>query len=222
MSHPQSRPRVSDERKWCPPSAERPEEDLLDRLRSGEEAAFEELVHREGGRLLALARTMLRREEDARDAVQETFFAAFRSLARFRGESSLSTWLHRIAVNTALMRIRSSSRHPELSIEELLPRFDDQGRHASPVASWRATPADVVLQRETRAQVRAAVERLPLPYRTVLVLRDIEELSTEETASVLSLTTMAVKVRLHRARLALRTLLEPLFAGNAGQSPSKA
>ncbi len=221
MNHPPSRSSVSEERNCCQPAVDRREEpeNLLDRLRAGEEAAFEELVHREGGRLLALTRHLLRGEEEARDAVQETFLAAFRSLDRFRGESSLSTWLHRIAVNTALMRLRSSSRHPEVSIEELLPRFDDQGRHASPVASWNPSPADVVLQRETREQVRAAIERLPLPYRTVLVLRDIEELSTEETAGVLSLTTTAVKVRLHRARLALRTLLEPLFAGNAGQSP---
>src|SRR5262245_47453482 len=101
MSHSPRRSSVSEERQWWPPVAERPEEPgkLLERLRAGEEGAFEELVQREGGRLLALARHLVRGEEEARDVVQETFLSAFCSLPRFRGQSSLSTWLHRIAIN---------------------------------------------------------------------------------------------------------------------------
>lgn len=196
---------------------ELPESEALfvERLRSGDEQAFEELVWRFGGRLLATARHLLGRNGDAEDAVQEAFLSAFRGLDRFRGGSSLSTWLHRIVINAALMKLRGASRRPEASIEEYLPRFDETGHHADPVAEWRVTPEAAMLSRQTRDRVRAAIEKLPPSYRAVLVLRDIEELSTEETAEVLSLTRTAVKVRLHRARLALRTLLVPVFAHEA-------
>jgi len=187
------------------------EEKLLERLRAGDEEACEELVRRFGGKVFATIRGLLPRSEDAQDVVQETFLSAFRSIHAFRGGCLLSTWLHRIAVNAALMRLRSAAHHPETSIEELLPRFDGEGRHASFIAPWSLSPSEVVFRQETRKQVRVAIERLPASYRTVLILRDIEEFSTEETARLLSLTTTAVKVRLHRARLALRTLLEPIF-----------
>ncbi len=188
---------------------------LIERLRARDDDAYEELVRRFGGRLLATARRFLPRTEDAQDAVQEAFLSAFRSLDRFRGGSRLSTWLHRIVVNAALMKLRSSSRRPETPIEEYLPRFDETGHHAAPVEEWKVSPEGALLSRETSERVRAAIETLPVSYRAVLVLRDIEELSTEETAEVLSLTRTAVKIRLHRARLALRTLLVPLFATHA-------
>ena len=184
---------------------------LIERLRAGDEHAFEVLVRRFGPRLLAIARHFLPRSEDAEDAVQEAFLSAFKSLDRFRGGSSVSTWLHRIVINAALMRLRGASRRPETAIEDYLPRFDETGHHAGPVEEWSLTPESAMLSRETRERVRAAIEDLPESYRTVLILRDIEELSTEETAEVLSLTRTAVKVRLHRARMALRTLLVPVF-----------
>jgi len=187
------------------------EEQFLDRLRAGDECAFEVLVRLHGGRMLAIARQFLSRNEDAQDAVQEAFLSAFRSVGGFRGGSSLSTWLHRIVVNACLMKIRGASRRPETPIEELLPAFDETGHHAAPVEDWAVSPEKAMLSRATRERVRAAIEKLPASYRTVLVLRDIQELSTEETAEVLSLTRTAVKVRLHRARLALRGLLAPMF-----------
>jgi len=215
------RSRVLEEHPWWPPGEAGREErdDLLERLRAGEEAAFEELVHREGGRLLAAARHLLRGEEEARDAVQEAFLSAYCSLARFRGESSLSTWLHRIVINTSLMKLRARARRPETPIEDLLPRFDGEGRLASPTGSWAPDPEKAMRDRETCERVRRAIDELPEAYRTVLVLRDVEELTTQETAQVLSLTTTAVKVRLHRARLALRTLLETVFGKNATPRP---
>ena len=191
------------------------QERFLERLRAGDEGAYEALVRLHGGRMLAIARHFLARTEDAQDAVQEAFLSAFRSVSAFRGGSSLSTWLHRIVVNACLMKIRGASRRPESSIEEYLPVFDETGHHASPVEDWAISPEKAMLSRETRERVRAAIEMLPASYRAVLVLRDIEELSTEETAEVLSLTRTAVKVRLHRARLALRTLLAPVFAAPA-------
>jgi RNA polymerase sigma-70 factor, ECF subfamily len=180
---------------------------LLARLRGGDADAFETMVRRYGGRLLAVATRLLRSEADARDAVQEAFLAAHRALDGFAGDARLSTWLHRIVVNTALMKLRSRRRRPEESIEDLLPRFDAHGDWVEPAERWAASTDALLEQRQTRALVRGAIDRLPEPYRTVLVLRDIEELDTDEAARVLGLTSSAVKTRLHRARQALRTLL---------------
>lgn len=188
------------------------DEDLLAALRRGEDWAFETMVRLFGGRLLAVARRFVKNEEDARDVVQSSYLSAFRSLADFEGNAQLSTWLHRIVVNTALMRLRSSRRKPEESIEALLPAFQEDGHHVEQFSDWSA-PADRLLeQKETRATVRGCIEQLPESYRTVLVLRDIEELSTQEVAEMLTMTTTAVKVRLHRARQALSTLLRREFA----------
>ncbi len=188
---------------------------LVDRLRAGDADAFELVVRQYGGRMLATARRLVGSDDDARDVVQEAFLAAFRSLDGFAGMAMLSTWLHRIVVNAALMRLRSRRRRRESSIDELLPRFDEDGRWAEPVSPWD-TATDTLLERhETRAIVRNAVDRLPESYRTVLVLRDIEELDTEEAAAVLGVTPNAVKTRLHRARQALRTLLHRELATDA-------
>jgi len=183
------------------------EEQLVAALREGREDAYAALVRRYGGRLLAVTRRLLRNEADAEDAVQDAFLAAFRAIDRFAGQSRVSTWLHRIAVNAALMRLRTKRRHPETSIEELLPHFGDDGLHRHEPGEWRGT--DSLLEREeTRAWVREQIDRLPETYRTTLLLRDIEELDTQETAELLEITPNAVKIRLHRARLALRELLD--------------
>lgn len=177
--------------------------------------ALETLVREHGARLLATARRLLRDEQEARDAVQEALLSAFRARESFRGAAQLTTWLHRIVVNAALMRLRRRRTRREESIDALLPRFDDTGHFAQPVASW-AAPADTLLeQRETRARVRDAIARLPERYRTVILLRDIEELDTDEAAAVLGITANAVKIRLHRARQALRTLLAAGFEAGA-------
>ena len=183
---------------------------LIERLKRQEAAACEELVRTQSGRLLSVARRILRNEEDARDVVQEGFMSAFRALPDFNGQSRLSTWLHRIIVNAALMKIRTRGRRPEESIEDLLPRFLDDGHHAEPTSDWSAAN-ELIEQRETRERVRAAIDRLPEAYRTVLMLRDIEEMDTAETARMLGVTANTVKIRLHRARQALARLLEPAF-----------
>lgn len=158
--------------------------------------------------MLATARRLLRSEDDARDAVQEAFVSAARSIASFAGGSKLSTWLHRIVVNAALMKLRGQRRRAEDPIDGLLPRFDADGHHLVAPAAWE-TPSDVLLERhETRAVVRRCIDRLPERYRTVVLLRDIEELDTRETADRLAVTPNTVKIRLHRARQALRTLVE--------------
>jgi len=161
--------------------------------------------------MLAVTRRLLRNEEDARDAVQEAFVSAFRSLATFQGDCLLSTWLHRIAVNAALMRLRTKRRKPEDSIEDLLPTFLEDGHHTVHPPEWRGTPDELLAQREDCEFVRDCINQLPDSYRSVLILRDIEEMDTDETAALLGLNAGAVKVRLHRARQALRGLLEPRF-----------
>lgn len=188
------------------------EKALLAGLRAGDEGAFETMVRVFGGRLLAVARRFTGNDEDARDVVQAAYLSAFRGLNEFEGACQLSTWLHRIAVNTALMHLRSRRRRPEDSIDLLLPAFQQDGHHVEQFSDWGA-PADQLLeQRETRATVRACIEQLPDNYRTVLILRDIDELSTQEVAEMLMMTPTAVKVRLHRARQALSTLLRKEYA----------
>jgi len=189
------------------------EHTLLAGLRAGDEQAFESLVRIYGGRMLAVARRFVRNDDDAQDIVQGAYLSAFRSVSQFEGQCLIGTWLHRIVVNTALMKLRSRRRKPETSIDELLPGFQDDGHHVEQFSDWCA-PADELIERaENRAIVRACIDRLPDNYREVLILRDIEELSTEESARALRLTPTAVKVRLHRARQALSTLLRREFAG---------
>jgi RNA polymerase sigma-70 factor (ECF subfamily) len=181
---------------------------LVETLRSGDPQSFEVLVREHGGRMLATARRLVGTDDEARDVVQEAFLAAFRAIHTFAGTARLSTWLHRIVINEALMKLRSRRRRREEPIDDLLPRFHEDGHWAEPVSPWNTSSDALLERRETQALVRKAIERLPGSYRKVLVLRDIEELDTEETASLLGVTPNAVKTRLHRARQALRTLLQ--------------
>ena len=190
---------------------------LLERVRAGDERACEALVRQHGGRILAVARRFLRTEEDSADAVQDAFLSAFRSLEGFEGNSALKTWLHRIVVNVCLMRLRARSQSREVRIDDLLPTFDASGHHSHPVRTWEDQGLARLTRDESRAQVRACIDRLPEPYREVLLLRDIEELDTEQTARHLGINPGAVKTRLHRARQALRTLLEPVVLGEDRQ-----
>ena len=192
-----------------PPAAVLDEQVLLQGLRDHRPEAFESLVRAYTPRLLAVARRMLGSDEDARDVVQDAFLNAFRAIDRFEGQAKLSTWLHRIVVNAALMKLRTRRRKPEESLEPLLPAFRENGHHADKFSAWDEKADDLAEREETRQVVRDAILSLPETYREVLVLRDIEEMSTEETARSLGITPNAVKIRLHRARLALRTLLDP-------------
>ncbi|HEY5611514.1 MAG TPA: sigma-70 family RNA polymerase sigma factor [Thermoanaerobaculia bacterium] len=189
--------------------SESDESALVARLRAGDESAYETLVRTSTAPLLRTARRILRSEEDAREALQETFLAVWKSIGKFQSQSRLTTWLHRIAINACLMRLRSRNRVPEVDdIEKYLPRFLEDGHQIESSVAWES-PESMLQESELRAFVRRSIDQLPDSYRIVLLLRDIEELSTEETAEVLGITRVAVKVRLHRARQALRTLLDP-------------
>ncbi len=188
----------------------------VERLRAGEDTAFAELVESNTGQMLAVARRLLRNEDDARDAVQDAFLSAFKALDGFAGEARLSTWLHRITVNAALMKLRTRRRRPEGRIDELLPGFLEDGRFAKATLPWSDQADKLLEKKESRGLVSAAIDRLPEKYRTVLILRDIEGFDTEQTADALGLTVPGVKTRLHRARQGLRGLLDRHFARGTG------
>jgi len=184
------------------------EQELLARLRRGDEGAFEQVVQRYGGRMLATAGRFLNNEHDAQDAVQDAFASAFHALDKFNGDALLSTWLHRIVINAALVQLRSRRRRGEQPIETLLPRFDQDGRWIDDPAIWTDATEAILERRDSREMIRRCIAKLPDKYRSVLLLRDIEELDTDETARSLATTASTVKVRLHRARQALKALLE--------------
>ena len=184
------------------------DEALIAGLQSGDSGAFETLVREHGPRLLRLARRFLANEEDARDALQDAMVAVYRSAGKFEATCALATWLHRIVVNACLMKLRAKRRRPEEDIEQYLPRFVEDGHQVTPSTPWTESADAVIEREELREAVRAAIAKLPDAYRIVLHLRDIEELSTAETAEVLGTTKNIVKIRLHRARQALRTLLD--------------
>jgi RNA polymerase sigma-70 factor (ECF subfamily) len=189
------------------------ERDLVEGLRRGDAGAAEALVRAHVGRMLAVARRVLGSEEDAWDAVQDAFLAAFQAIGSFHGDSRLGTWLHRIVVNASLMKLRSRSRRKTVSLEDLMPAFASDGHHAHDIPAWRDdSRLDAAERAELRASVRRRIDRLPEDYRVVVILRDIEGLDTGETAKALGISPGAVKVRLHRARQALRTLLEPILS----------
>jgi RNA polymerase sigma-70 factor (ECF subfamily) len=179
---------------------------------SGNAAAFAELVERHQDRVYALAFHLLRDPSEAEEVVQETFLTALEKLRTFRGDAAFTTWLHRVAANASLMRLRRRKRSPEspaeLPVDELMPRFDETGRiDAAPRHDWSKRADEQLSDQQLRRAVEEAIQNLPEDYRIVFLLRDVEGLSSEEMAELLGVSVAAVKSRLHRARLALREKL---------------
>ncbi len=186
------------------------EQALLARLRAGDGAAFEVLVRTHGPRMLAVAKRYLHEESDAQDALQDAFISVFKHIDKFQGNAALSTWLHSIVVRAALMKLRTYRSREQVSIEELLPKFEGNFDHRVNCGpAWPGSLEGNAESREVRELVRKGIDQLPEIYRAVLLLRDIEGLDTEETARLLGLTVNVIKTRLHRARQALRTILDP-------------
>lgn len=185
---------------------------LIDRLRRRDADACEEFVRTYSPRMLAVARRLLRCDHAAADAVQEALLSAFNSLDAFHGQSQLWTWLYRIVVNCCLMQLRSSGRRPARSLEVLQHDANGCESVGRSIVDASEQPLEQLTREESLAIVRACIRQLPDSYRTILQLRDIEELDTDETADILGISRSAVKTRLHRARTTLRTLLEPALA----------
>jgi len=178
-------------------------------LQGGNPEEFSRLVNMYSSKIYRLAIKMLNQQQDAEDVLQETFLKAYRGLMSFDGRSKLSTWLFRIATNEALMILRR--KHPDfLSIDESIETEEGEQEPVQ-IIDWCCLPENEFLSEETRKLLDAAVQTLPESLRVVFILRDINNLSTHETAEVLGLSDTAVKTRLSRARLRLREELSAYF-----------
>ncbi len=188
------------------------EEKLLMSLRNREDSGYELLVRSYGPQVMAIANRYLQSKADSADCFQETFVAIFQSIDSFQQRSSLRQWVRGVAVNQCLMKLRKRQRRREESIEHMLPMFNDRGKRVE-VASPRekARIGESLDIEQVRRIVRESIDTLPDDYRLVLLLRDIDGYSTSETASILGIKVNAVKTRLHRARLALKFVLEPVL-----------
>jgi RNA polymerase sigma-70 factor (ECF subfamily) len=190
--------------------------ELVERAQQGDGEAFAVLVERHQRQLYRLALRMTGSEADAQEVLQESFLNAWQKLPLFRGEAQFSSWLYRIAANSALMRLRRKRRAPDALSDEPLelvgPRFSAEG-YLEPTSSsdWSQRADEHMMSGQLGVAINKAVQELPEDYRTVFLLKDVDGLSNEDIATALDLTVPAVKSRLHRARLALREKLGEFF-----------
>jgi len=191
-------------------------EDLLKRIHRDEPGAFEHFVQAFGDRIFAFGMRVCGDREDAQDVAQDTLLQAFRSLKTLKEPKAIRSWLYRVAANACLMKRRKSSgAKRELSLEELQPRLD--GPAGSEIPDFRPLPEENASREEMRTAVHGAIRELPKHYRIVLVLRDMEQLTTRETAEALELPEPTIKMRLHRARLMVRQSLESTLRNEIGE-----
>ncbi|MFQ5899173.1 MAG: RNA polymerase sigma factor [Candidatus Methylomirabilia bacterium] len=189
----------------------RQDQRLVEALQRGEESAVEEFVDRYGSRIHRVARRLLADEGEAEEVTQDVLLTVVRKIQTFKGEAAFSSWIYRISVNAAYQRLRSRRARAEVSLESFLPVFDQEGRHAHPVADWSSQLEDPAVTAEVRAAIEQSFRRLPEEYRIATLLHDVEGLPNQEVAAALGLTVAAVKSRVHRARLFLRQELAHLF-----------
>ncbi len=192
-----------------PSSEAQSDEELVARAKAGDPDAFPQLLKKYNRRILRVGRNITNNDEDAEDVLQETFLKAYTHLDSFQGNSKFYTWLVRIAMNEALMKLRKRKGDKVISLDEQLDTGEDTITRE--IAVWEGNPEDRYSQEELRALLDKTVTSLPESFRSVFLLRDVEELSTEETAEILNLSIPAVKSRLLRARLQLREKLTRVF-----------
>jgi RNA polymerase sigma-70 factor (ECF subfamily) len=185
--------------------------DLIQSINSGQDERFQDLVERYEQKLYNFSLRMCRDHRDAEDMVQDTFLNVFRYLKDFRYETKFKNWLYKVAASTCIKKRRKSKFAPEkeLSLDEFRP--NDEAETPEQVPEWALMPLDKLLNAELAGVINRAILSIPKKYRMVIVLRDIEEFSTAETAQILDLSPANVKVRLHRARLFLRDKLKGYF-----------
>jgi len=192
------------------------ETELASALLSGEDGAFDRFVEHFRAKVFSYSWLMCGQREDAEEIAQETLLKAFESFAQLRDPARVRAWIFRIAKNECLMKRRKSVFAPdrELSLDEFLPASDGDGEHRHiEIADWSALPEDELLREELREVLHCAITELPETYRAVVLLRDLEGLSTEETAETLDLSADVVKARLHRGRLAIRQKVDGYLRG---------
>jgi RNA polymerase sigma-70 factor (ECF subfamily) len=188
---------------------------LLDRAVAGDVGALEALMSRHSGRVYRLAYGIMRNQADAEEIVQDVFLTLVRKGGGFEGHAALTSWMYRVTTNVALNKRRGKRRELEVSLEEHLPTYTEDGHRDGDrsyvLADWSSTPEQAHLSVETRKILENAIDGLPDHYRAVLILRDVEELSNDEIASIVDDSVGSVKSRLHRARMVLREELTRHF-----------
>src|SRR3989449_6309287 len=190
---------------------------LLEALRRHESTAAERLLTTYGERAYRLAVGITGNEQDAEEVVQDALWSVVRKIDTFRGESAFGSWLYRIVANAAYQKLRGrQGRRSDISLDEVLPLFHENGEHAAPIDDWSPSLDDQSRQTELRMALTAAIPELPPHYRTVLILHDVEGLSHIEAAESLGLSVPNVKSRVHRARLFLRKRLADVHGGLRG------
>jgi RNA polymerase sigma-70 factor (ECF subfamily) len=182
---------------------------LVRACKQGDAAAFEQLVKRYSVRVVSIAQHITHNREDAEDVVQDAFLKAFRNLNQFRENSQFSTWLIRIAVNESLNKLRKQRNHKSVSLDENFQNEESAG--AVQLQDWAPNPEELYRGSELQTILRNELQELPASLRVVFVLRDIQGLSTDDTAEVLDLTPVAAKARLWRARFMLRSRFSKYF-----------
>jgi len=196
-----------------------PEARLIAAAAAGDTRAFSELVRRYEETVYRYAFKLCRDREKAEETLQDTFVNVYRKLSSFDGRAKFSTWLYAIVTNNCLMKHRARRNR---SVEESLEALEDpsswpEGKFAHGIARWEETPADIMLDRELRAEIEAAIGALPPEYRIVFTLRDMEGKSTEETSAIVGISVEATKSRLRRARAFLRERLAPYMDRGRGR-----
>ena len=200
-------PRVAEPRPRVSRPAIDPDATLVEQLRREDAGATEALVGAYGDRAYRLAIRITGHASDAEEVVQDALWTVVRKIDTFRGESAFGSWLYRITANAAYQKVRGRRRRTEVSLDDLLPSFHDDGQHAASIVDWSPTVDDPSRQADLRLVLTAAMDTLPDDYRAAVVLRDIEEFSIAEVAEMLGLSIANAKSRVHRARLFLRQRL---------------
>jgi len=192
---------------------------LVAALKRKDPTAFEQLIAQHGTMVFRVALRLMGRPEEAEEVLQEALLTVYEKIQTFDERSALTTWLYRIVVNTALMRLRARARVPEELLDTGGPHFTEEGQHAREVAEWALPPEEALLRQEALTALQQGIDRLPELYRAVYVLAEIEGLPHQEIGAILDLTVGTVKIRLHRARLFLREALAGYFVERRRTAP---
>jgi RNA polymerase sigma-70 factor (ECF subfamily) len=190
---------------------------VLAALQGEDPSAAERLVAHYGDRAYRLAIGITCNAQDAEEAVQDAFWSAIRQIGTFRGDSALGSWIYRIVLNAAYQKLRGRARRrDDISLDEVLPAFDEHGQHAYSMADWSGAVDDPAVQSELRTALEAAIAELPVAHRAIILLHDVEGVRMADIAASLGITLASAKTRAHRARLLLRKRLANFMSEAAG------
>ncbi len=184
---------------------------LVKEMQAGKPEAFEDMVYRYQKRVYSLAYNLTRNQSDAEDVAQEVFLRVCNKINTFLGKAAFSSWVYRITLNVSFMKLKSRKKIKQIPLDNIFPKYQEDGFHAGHVNDWSMKTDDVLLSSESRKIIQKAINQLPEKEKTVFVLRDIEGLPTEKVCDILELSVPAVKSRLHRSRLFLRKRLSNYF-----------